>query len=604
MLRKVRLFLIFCLSIPCLSYGQDLNRELEDVFKFPLNSAAGKIIWLADILQSFCDVRIDSTSIKNGKFPLLLTPLSKGKKLESIKLSFSCGLLLPSMNSDSMRVSFTCKSSHMHKVQLTILGMDTTGSIVCMDTINATETREWFTFTRMVRIKETNYLRFNIQAQGGDSISKQKVWLDRIAAQVDGKNLSLYPIRDMNRSFQSDTTQIIPLSFSDTQKYNWISDLKNKRIVSVCESLHGSDTMFESAIQLMKHRVLHNNCKLLLLEMSLERAWYLNRFIQGDERFTLKDIVDISEFSIYSERMADFLLWLKVYNKTAEKKVWLWGMDVASTDFYGFATELFGYFYKINKENLNLRIKSFLYQTLTDSRKALSETLPMLLNDSNFYKSADPIEWKYIQHWWKGWMQVKDENHLLEVRDSMMYSNIKAMTNLVCSPTETVTIYSHLLHGCYDKNYTVCNESNSSYGSLLRQEYGDQYFCIGLFALQGERLLLPVNPFQYGVDICNYVNSPLPPVRINSLELLLQKVGLDYFYIPVNALPRIPVYIRVGGLQDTHSYNIIYPQKYLGGVIYIKDSKAMRVFNMDTSMAKKYNALKLKFDEYMKIVSP
>ena len=107
----------------------------------------------------------------------------------------------------------------------------------------------------------------------------------------------------------------------------------------------------------------------------------------------------------------------------------------------------------------------------------------------------------------------------------------------------------------------------------------------------------PVNSLQYSVDTYNYVNSPLLSTRMNSLEFMLQTVGLDYFYTPVAVLPRTPVYIGEGDSKKVHLYNIVYPQKYLGDVIYIKDSKAMRVFNMDIPVAKKYNALELKFHE-------
>lgn len=192
----------------------------------------------------------------------------------------------------------------------------------------------------------------------------------------------------------------------------------------------------------------------------------------------------------------------------------------------------------------------------------------------------------------------------MAARDSLMYSNIRYMTDLICPSDETVTIYSHLMHSCYNKAYTDYHGSDLSYGSLLRKEYMDDYFCIGLFAQQGETLIVHESLSDYNWTILNFIPCTLQPVRKNSLEYLLQNTEYDYFYSPVALLPQSPIHIRLGNASTNHLYNIIYPQHCFGGILFIKTSKAMRVNHANISFMKKHGAKQEQYTKYFKLVAP
>lgn len=603
---KILSIMIVSILASSVLYGQESSRDLKNDLEFRVDTISEKIAWVPDEELSDFYASLDSTILKNGKHPLLITQKTfKEKKNTNIHCRIIYSLLLPTINAAYMDISFTSKSQNLDKVLLTFTGIDSHGNKACADTLNATSTNEWSVFKRTTHLNNAVFSRFTIEIQGNNENLEQNLWIDRITLQINGKELSDYALQDMNRNFRPDINKIVPLSFSDPRGYNLIPELKNKKIISIGESMHGSGTMAESALHIMKHRILHDNCKLLLFEMPLDTSLGINRFIQGDERFTLEDIAQCLDSYLYPESILDFFVWVKEYNKKAKKKVWVSGIDIPAMDTNNFvsATNLFSYFYRINKNIINDKIKSFLFFTLINIH-GLNDELPALINDTIFYKNNNPIELNIIEHWQKGWTHIKMPNLVMAARDSLMYSNIRYMTDLICPSDETVTIYSHLMHSCYNKAYTDYHGSDLSYGSLLRKEYMDDYFCIGLFAQQGETLIVHESLSDYNWTILNFIPCTLQPVRKNSLEYLLQNTGYDYFYSPVALLPQSPIHIRLGNASTNHLYNIIYPQHCFGGILFIKTSKAMRVNHANISFMKKHGAKQEQYTKYFKLVAP
>lgn len=399
-----------------------------------------------------------------------------------------------------------------------------------------------------------------------------------------------------------DTSKIVKLSFSDFSSYKQIQMLNNKKIVALGESLHGSATIERSAIQLMKHRVIYNNCKLILLESPLERMLSVNRFVLGDERFILDSIANNLELSLYSEDFLDFIVWLREYNKNTQRKVRILGMDSPSTNPFLFATEMFDYFYCINKENMDASIKKFLFSILTDSRTAMGPLLLSLKNEVNFKNNNDSLEIRLIEHCWNEMLKVHDYRNMSASRDSIMYSNVVFFTDMLCSSSETVTLYSHLEHACYDKTHSINNFPRMSYGSLLKRKLGDDYYTIGMFTYKGRVLSIPsIKQVQTLKAKANFIEHILGPVRSNSLEYLFCKSNLDYLYAPVNVLPNTQLYTRLV-TNDKQFLNIVHPVHYMGGIIYVKESEAMRAIHENITIPAKYQNVIKRFERYLSLV--
>lgn len=579
---------------------------LKDILEFKIDSTRHKIAgWF--ISSSVGNVRsgIARDSLKKGKDIIFFASSGvrgvRGERedREESECSMSTGFLLPDVgNSHSMEASFLCKNQGYDTIRIIFTGFDTYGNIISTDTLETGKTSDWCESTQTIKIKNVSYMHLNLGVKGNASDTDKIVWIYRIRLKVDGRDLTEYPFPDWKRDYIPDIDGLVKLSFDNSFAYKQIPLLATKKIVALGESLHGSGTLEESAIQIMKHRVLYNNCRLILLELPLEKVLSINRYVLGDERFELDSITKNLDFCLYSENLLDFIVWLRKYNQNAHRKVLFLGIDAPSTTMLAFETHLFEYFYHMNKNRMNDSIKEFLRLILTDSRTAMGPVFSSLKNDVDFKKNMDPLEVEVIENCWNNWLKVPDYNSMFVARDSIMYSNVKFMTNLLCDSSETVTIYSHLEHACYDKTHTLNNYPRNSYGSLLKNDFGDNYSTIGLIAYQGEVLSLP-NKKQIKAtrSKLNFYKQAISPIQSNSLEHLLHKSNFDYLYTPVAILPNTQLYIRM--VTNAKQFvNLIHPRHFMDGVIYVRESESMHPFRGDISISEKYEDLIKRFQRY------
>lgn len=593
-------FLLVILSCPSFLTAQIRQPTLKEILEFEVDSTRQKMTgWLTASFTEKIRTRVENDTLRSGKSALMLNfpPTKKDKSAYCM----ATGFLMPiTHTSHDMQASFICKNQGFDTVQLIFTGYNTDGNRVSIDTLEIGKTADWHEATTTVRIGDVSYMHLALELSGNVANIEKTLWLNKIQLNIDGIDLTDYAPRNLEKEYAPDINKITKLSFENPTTYQQIELLANKKIVTLGESLHGSETLKESAVQIMKHRILYNNCKLVLLEIPLEKTLSINRFVQGDDRFELDTIAKILELSFYSHELLDFMVWLREYNGSTAHKVYLLGMDAPSTEFYSFTTELFDYFYRTNKERMNDSIKKFLKLIIADCRKAMGPVLASLKEDVDFKSNSDSLEIKIIEHWWNDWLKVSVDDEIDVVRDSIMYSSAKFMTNLLCAPSETATLHSHLEHGCYDKTHTISHYPRMSYGSLLKKEFGDDYCTLGLFAYQGEVLAIPSEQ-QIRQRDSNFVTCVLGTAPSNGLEHLLSKFGSDYFYIPVTSLPNTQLYVRVG-TNAKQLVNIIHPSHYMDGVIYVKESKAMHVIHEDLSLDAKYQSVMKRFNEYESLV--
>lgn len=576
--------------------------KLKDILEFKVDTIRHCIAgWLGASSTRGILSGIEYDKLKNGNNIIFFTPPT-GKNIKS-ECSIATAFLMPVIETAQvMEASLLCKNQGFDTVQVIFSSFNTYGDLLAKDTLKVQNRSDWHESTTIVHIKNVSYVHLTLEVKGNVSNVDKKLWIDKMQLKVCGKCLFEYPLCNLENNYVLDTTRIVKLSFSNSSAFKKIQMLSAKKIVALGESLHGSATLEESAIQIMKHRVLYCNCKLILLESPLEKILSINRFVLGDENFELDSIANNLDLSLYSENILDFIVWLREYNKNVQRKVYLLGMDASSTDPFLFATELFDYFYRINKTNMNASIKKFLWLILTDSNTAMGPILSSLKNDTDFKNNNDALEVKIIEHCWDDWIKVPDYKNVDASRDSIMYSNVRFMTDLLCNSSETVTLYSHLEHSCYDKTHTITNYPQMSYGSLLKKDFGDDYCTIGLFAYQGEVLSIPNKQQMRSLKTkANFIKYILEPIQSNSLEHLLYKSNLDYLYASVSLLPYTQLYIRC--VTNAKQFvNIIHPMHYMDGIVFVKESEAIHVIHENISIPTKYqNAIK-RFERYQSLV--
>lgn len=598
-IRFNRVFYIFIFAIiaPFLSAQQNRMR-LQDILDFKRDSVNGKLIgWLGA-------AQLDLKTINRTQRQELVDATSEAMSVailptrEEANVSIASGFLMPVIgNIEKIEASFWGMNKGFDNMQLIFTGYNVNGEVISIDTLKIAETKGWDTFVTTLFIKDVSYMHLLMNMHGSPNI-RHIAGLGKIQFSVDGKDLTEYPQRNLCQELVPDIDCITRLSFDYLDSYQRIEPLVNKKILAIAEAMHGSETLSESAIQIMKSRILHNNCKLILLEIPFEKMLSVNRFVLGDERFSLDVIAKSLELGLFSKKLLDFFEWVKEYNRREKCKVYVLGLDTPSTNAITYPMDMFNYFFLMNKSSMNEPIRQFFLLFLTDCLKAMKDVFPSIKNDKIFEKNGDVLELKIIEHWWNDWLTaVTSEEKLHTVRDSLMYNNIKYMIELLCDSSETATLYSHLEHACRDKLHTISHYPLMSYGALLKEHFSTDYSVIGLFAYEGKVLHLP-NVSKQVIDkpnILQFVNDNLINAGNNYLESILSKFDNSYFYIPSFLLSKSQMYIRIG-TNSRQLANIIYPPHYMDGVIYLKESEIMHIVHDEISVKEKCVNLLKRFD--------
>ena len=131
------------------------------------------------------------------------------------------------------------------------------------------------------------------------------------------------------------------------------------------ESVHGTETMSQIAYQLIRRHVEENDCRLVLLELSLDRMLLFNRFVQGDESFHIDSLINTFDLDLVSiKQLKELCVWLKEYNQSREDKVWLLGADFYMSSFE--SVSLCEYVYIVNKTKNDPALKK-LHKNIYDA---------------------------------------------------------------------------------------------------------------------------------------------------------------------------------------------------------------------------------------------
>ncbi|MDR3339201.1 MAG: erythromycin esterase family protein, partial [Candidatus Symbiothrix sp.] len=418
------------------------------------------------------------------------------------------------------------------------------------------------------------FLHLSVALQGKDFLSEQALWLDRIEIVVDGKNMTHFPARNLIRE-PLKMKDITPLSFTDSMLYDRIPELKTKRIFALGETVHGSGSIFDVAFQIAKHQVEKNSCRLILLELPIEDMLSVNRFIQGDASFEIDSLMfRYFNFAYYGTDLKKMFLWLKAYNKRNSEKVWIMGMD------YEYRKEesimsLYDYLYAINQSLQSPAIDSLCYHVLTaigNSSKVeeflqLAESLAKrkdiasLIGEKEFeiFRHVLTVSGKY------GASTAKR----LDSRDSVMYENTDFLLNFLCNKDEKAFVLAHFGHVNYKGLPVIPNRHHISFGSLMKENYGTDYFCTGVLVGTGD--------FATTGDSTITIR-PLQSPPLGSLEYLFGQARNNYFYIPESAIPQPIACIRlIGNVDSEEAFKPWSVRSRMDAAIYIQNSKASAI---------------------------
>lgn len=555
---------LFCLlgKVNAQTYAEKYNLD----FKIKDNLFEG---WLQDVNNSKLTMSYDSIYFRFSQTELW--KCREKLKLESYSYQ---SILLPDKANETADISIIYKYKNLKKANLLIYLLDKHEKIMHKDSIVMIPTDTLLCVSKKIELENTRFLSFRIIAHGKDSTYEnivdrvdktipQELCLKELQIRVDGKLLNTAPFVDIP-PLHIDRDSCIKLTFDSLNSYNKIPLLSSKRIIGLGENVHGSPKIRKSVCEIIKHQIINNRCKLIIIEKPILSMLFFNRYVQGDERISEEKLAELlKEDCGEAEPMIELSKWIREYNQTAKEKVKLWGMNVRyeTPEFPRYACD---YFETIKKKAHSAALDSILglwhkmIEPLDRAKividilaKEKDELMPILgkedLDILNFYLK-EQLEYDF---------NIYNSYYL---RDHNMFKVASFMIDSIPSSDCRIIIYAHWGHLNYTLNSMPLYRATGSY---LKEKYKKDYSCIGL------------SVFQDSIKVYNnklkltYYKMQLPPP--NSLEYILNNIGYDYVYTNTPSLRGYSRFRIHGAFYEKNQFeSIISPNIQMDGVIFIK----------------------------------
>ncbi len=525
--------------------------------------------WLISPNNLYYSLGVDSTITTHPLF-LEPNPELRGQIGFTASFPYADGL------KPKVEVRVRYKSENCPLLYLRLAAIGDYERIIATDTVFLPLSKEWTTSSQLIDIDKGNLLSLSIEAVGNtkDEITASfgkmgiqfennaKIWIDELEVLINGKNLAEI---QANNKLMTLLAKEDFVSLNNALPYH-LPFLK-KKILAIGETVHGTSTMNNVAIELIKDRVRNRNCKYVLLEMPLESSFYINRYIFGDERFNLESIATCFDNLLFSKEFISLIHWLKEYNLIQKEKVSFIGID---KDYTGLLARinLFNFFYTINL-GINDKELNKLCVSLLSHDKEFPYKTSLTIFDKNqgFNTVLNEKESKLIRN-----CLTKKDNFFLSFfqRDSIMYEHAKFIVTNLLREDETVTIFCHFGHTNYLCERELINSEDWNLGHYMKNRYNNDYCNIALVTEMGDFLTT------HGYSRVQEEKLQISPS--NSLEYLMNKQGIDLCYLSMEKFTYSDVTsIRFLGNRNRYrSFIFIIPKSRMDGAIFIKKSSAIQ----------------------------
>jgi len=504
-------------------------------------------------------------------------------------------------------VTLSCKSE-VDSVLFYIIAFDKKEKKLYTDSIIIPPTDRWTDYSLAFRQKGVQAVRIIVSYKGNENANVGKsVYLNRIKIGTGNRLLNDFPIDSLVRSkdVQLKTKAIIPLSYQDDASLAKIHDWKDKKIIALGEVFNGLSELRAVQIQLMKHLITSENCKLIMLDIPQDVCVRWNLYLQaknsGLNESQLFEELKCSNLHNYKV-FFDFLKWVRLYNAKADVPVLVIGID-KSCDF-------------------NITSQPFRDIYMTDYLLRLSTTQ----QDSVYYLHAmhpamhqneySQVKEHILQSEWTNTLKKQDFQYLLFLMDELIRmhfsrpcittetkkdldkaNRIERIVDLYLQPNEKAVLMApseQINKQAFISKFWF--RESDPLGSYLYQKYGKQYYAVSIQI--GERTcLVDTIAFYKKKDVSFFpvINKPLLPF---AFERAAMDNGSSYFYYPSDQLPQ-----GILGLNKYGDFRYCHIPSHFDALIFIREAKGSLDYRWSypsrlSNLAK--NVISLRLDALLK----
>lgn len=519
------------------------------LFANPINKDFLRYNWTENPKDFFLKSSVDSTA-----YPHSLLVETMGEKKGAMGYIFPTFHINKTVSKIEVKVKY--KTEDCKELYLIVGSIGEGERINLIDTLQLPLNKGWTVSTQSAIVDNPLLLNLTIVASGVKQ-KKGKIWMSDLDIFIDGKNID-------ELSTNSHETNVI-LKKEDVIRLenNNFKDLpfSEKKILAIGETVHGSSTMNDFAVEMIKNRIVNNNCRIVLLEIPLESSFYINRYIAGDQYFELDTISTYFNDKLYSDSFISLIRWIKEYNLSSKEKVLFLGLDMNSVPLKS-RVDLFNFFYALNAEFNNNELNT-ICKLLLETKTPLKNVLSIFDANHDFENIFNKKESELIRYSIEAIDQTSDSYYRFISRDSTMYENAKFVINNLLDANQSITIFEHFRHVNYNPELTILD--HYPFGYYMRNKYKSDYSCIALAADSGSILSSNLKGSNFKVE-------KLEPAPSGSIESLINKLNIDSCYLSMEGLTCSDVLKMryIGNRMREDEFGFIIPKSRMDGVIFIK----------------------------------
>lgn len=506
--------------------------------------------WNVQSKISYFAIRIDSTSNPHS---LVLETFGEQKG------TISCLVPFPKTNVSTIQIKINYKTERCKELYLKVAGIGDCETVQAIDTLYITPNVDWCTLDTFVCVNNPKLVSLSIEASGNSKEKRGMIWVNKLDLFVDGKNINDYLPADYTEDICLKNEDVVPLNGETINSLPFM----DKRILSIGESIHGTESMNNMAIEIIKNRIENKNCKLVLMEIPLEYSLYINRYIHGDQNFKLDSISSFFDITFFSHSITSLIEWIKNYNLHSEQKVNFLGIDSNVIPMKG-RVDLFDFFFTLTMgRNDNGLAK--ICNLLLGYKTPLEDIISLFNENNGFENMLDKSESELARYRLIKIYQNNSPFQNFIHRDTSMYENTELIMKCLLKADETVTIFSHWGHSNYLYAQEASDLEGYAFGYYMRNKYKDDYSCISLMAGSGRFVTS-------NSTVTNFKIASVQAPPTNSLEYHLDQLNLDTCYFSVDKLHCEDVLKcrMIGNENRNGQFRFIAPKIRMDGIIFFK----------------------------------
>ncbi len=542
--------------------------------------------WLNKLENAY----INSDSLENGGF---LKINYKQTSWHTRNMGFTLGNHVLSPNcvrtSDKLELSIPVLYNSDGIVVLKAVGFSDQEEVVFTDSVISRRETSWQKLQLNIPNSYSVYISVIYY---GNTLGNQVVKLRPLQFSCNGKKVD--PPNPVFSTVKKDNfnpiqaVEIVPLDVALARGFPVNKMFDRVKVVGLGEATHGSVTIMQSRLELVRELVTNYSCMLVLLEIPFDVVLLLDYYVKGYGDNKTRLIIVEQLKLLFSEENAVMPLvdWLREYNSKRVAKVSVFGIDNPSpiSQFM-----LMDYF----RELLGVE-KSLIYLKLLMNGK-VADVRDIAENDENLRHKLGTSEFQYC-------LYMLDElikpSYTANSRDANMFKRYHHLHSLFVTEKESVTILAHSGH-LQKTPLTYPSGQHKMLGNYLYEVLGDKFFSLHFTVGTGQTLQdscgFPLKVYQ---DISK-------PVFGSFESYALSLDGCDYFYYPTSKLlSPIRWMLQVGrnSLEYSH-YTIGNLQRRHDGVVFIKESKPILKPFAGTRPLHHFELLYNKRKEYKSLLS-